>query len=168
MGKRGPRNIGPEKYLEAYVKGTIPELIEASLKEASRMVTELQNWKKDQIEFDPQMMLDVWQDDLIPLVQKAVRYRFRIYNSGKRMREIDFELIKIAAEKYGGKQEGAFFEDSDVLDLMEESNDLETTQMAMFWKIKKIHTRIRSEFRLQFQLGDDNPFAEYEYDPEKS
>lgn len=167
-GKPGPKNIGPQKYFKAYVEGSIPELIDASLKEASRLVTELENWKKDQIKFDPQMMLDVWEDSLIPLVQKAVRYRYRIYAATKRLKEIDFELIKIAAEKYGGVQGAEFYEDSDVQDLLEESNDQESLQMVMFWKIKKIHTRVRGEFRTQFVVGDDDPFAEYEYDPEKS
>lgn len=165
---RGRKRLGPQEYIRAWLTADELELVEASLKEASRLVGELDEWKKTQVKYDPQGMAWVWEDELFGLVDKAVRYRYRIYNANKKMRELEFELIQIRITQYDDELSVAFSSDARVKEIKETMNDLETDQMMFFWKIKKIHTRVCREFKPSLATGEDDPFAEYEYDPATS
>lgn len=168
MGVRGPRNLGPERFVKAWLGDDIFELVEASLKEASRQITELENWMKEQKKYDVWMMADEYEETLFPMIRRAIQYRYKIYNANKSIKEKQQHLTEIGLIRYNGVFEADFDADSEVIEIRADLNDLETEQMALVWKIKKIHTMVRREVAIQIAPGEVDPFVEYEYDPETS
>ena len=169
MGKRGPKNGGPEKFVQAWLNGLPQDLPAAYLREASRELTEMENWMKDQIKYDPQGISWAFEDTAFPLVKKAVRYRYKIYNLSRKIKEIEEKIQVICGTKYGANpQDPAFVADPEVLKLRDEWADLEHDQMGYVWRIKKIHSAVKTVVRPQLGEDDEDPFAEYEYDPAKS
>lgn len=170
MGNRtGPRNIGPEKYLAAWLTADGVELYEACLKEASRQITEMKNWMDEQVTYDPQGMLWEYEESIIPLIKKAIKYRYKIYNVAKKRKELEEKSLLLVAQKYSGNgQDPRLRSDKVYLALNEEFLDLEQEQMGYVWRIKKIHATVRKLVRLDLAPGEVDPFAEYEYDPAKS
>ena len=84
------------------------------------------------------------------------------------IKEKQQRLTEIGLIRYNGVFESDFDVDSEVIEIRADLNDLETEQMALVWKIKKIHTMVRREVAIQIAPGEVDPFAEYEYDPETS
>lgn len=163
--KRGPRNIGPQKFIKAWLTEIDPEkLAEAYRKEASREVTEMLNWKIETEKYDPYAY--VYEDEIFPLIDKANRYRMRIYDQGKKIKVARAAMTYILANSYGNDPETGFKKDERVIKAQEDWREAEDEQIRLCWRIKKIHSAVKAEVRVNLTADDPDPFAEYEYDPE--
>lgn len=162
--KRGPRNSGPKNFVKTWLNTTNPEaLIEAYRKEASREVTEMLNWKIETEKYDPQAY--VYEDEVFPLIDQANKYRMRIYDQGKKIKDAKATMNLILKEKYGNVTTGGFYEDPEVVEARSVWADAEDEQMRLCWRIKKIHVKVKLDVRADLEADAIDPFAEYEYDP---
>ena len=153
-----PKASSVVAFIKAWVDGNEDMLEIAFRKEASRQVGEMERWMKNQIATDPEGMLWYYSDAFFPLIDKAVRYRMRIYNRNRLVDQIQFDIM--AAEAAG--------EEEKVASLREQWLDIVDEQIALCWRIKRIHCKVVRDVRLELAEGDKDPFEEYVYDPAKS
>jgi hypothetical protein len=158
--KQEPKKNPLQQFVMKWLYADSTVLAEAFRKEASRQVGEMQKWMDDQIDNDPMGMLWEFSESLFPLIQKAIKYRARIYDRNKRLRELEFDKVKASVAGDVEALEKA----------AEEWSVTEAEQIALAWRIKKIHIHVTSEVRLQLdkERGEKDPFADYEYNPENS
>lgn len=158
MPKTYVKTTGIGVFIRTWLTGNEEQLEEAYRKEASREVGEMQRWMRDQEENDPIGMLWDYEERLFPMIRKAVQYRMRIYNRNKKAIEIKFKALQAEAKQ-----------DAEALDrIQEEWMTLLDEQIALCWRIKRIHMKVSREVRLDLDVGEADPFEEYEYDLEKS
>lgn len=164
-----PRKVVPKKnpkaeFVKAWLHAEDHVLLEAYRKEASREVGEMLRWMEHQIDFDPMDMLWSFSEDLFPMINRAKQYRWQLYDRKKKFNEIEFDGVKAEHATYATPEEktAAF------ADLAERWNIVECEQMALIWRIKKIHIKVTKKVNTQLEKGEKSPFVDYEYDPEKS
>ena len=156
---------GTQRLYDAYKDMDISELFEALVSDATRQAYEMERWKKVQEELDPEGNALLYEDDLFPLVVKAVRYRSRLYKASARIKQIKREISK--ATYYAGKTGE---EVPDFTDLNEEWRGLEDVVFRLAWNIRKIYWVVVRQVQLHSADGTDGQeFEDYEfeYDPEK-
>lgn len=156
--KQYQKKSGPQVFLKAWFNGTIEEMVDAFKREGSRMYGEMERWMKDQEKYDAAGMLWHYEEEIFPVIRKARKYRGHIYERNKLIEKLKFEIIQ--AQHAG--------DEAKVEELKDEWGDLEAEQFAYFVKIKKIYIFVSRSVVLDMTEDDFNPFAEYEYDPDKS
>lgn len=150
-----PKLTGHQKYIAALSGANIGLLEELTRKEASRQVGEMLRWKKYHEDVDPLGVSFGYEMELYPLIEKAVRYRHRIYNWNKRHAEVEFEFTKaVLNEDWEAKGER-----------QAELADIEDARIALCWRVRKIYMYVSHKALLDVTEDDDIEgfFKEYEY-----
>lgn len=157
MVRKYEKARGVHLFVQAWLKGTEDELDEAFRKEASREVGEMSRWVDYQKAEDPAGVLWDYEERLFPMIRMAAKYRTRIYNRNKIASELRERSLTLDPE------DGA-----EIARMQEEWMKLRDEQIALCWRIKRIHIRVTREVRLDLAEDEKDPFEEYEYDPEYS
>lgn len=170
--KKAPRTTGTKWFLKSLTRGTAQEIENAYKKEAARQVGEMTKWMKVQEDDDPQEMLFEYEETLFPSIQQSSRYLSMIYNRNKLIKPIQ-ERIVVANERLNqvdrysedGPAEYAAVE-ARIAEIQEELDSVIDQQIALTWRIKKIHVNVLSTVRgyLDPEENYKDPFAEFEYE----
>lgn len=153
-----PKVIHATDFTEAFLSRNADRFHEAFKAEATRMSTEMNKWMELQLKHDPDYASDSYEEDgVYDAIRKAKKYRQRIYNLNAK---IQATLPKLSAAESG----------EDFRGYQEELNKMTDAQIAYFWRIYKIYSFVNGKavFYVGTGAADFDPFAEYEYDPEKS
>lgn len=128
-----------EKYIEAIQSGNWGVYHEAVKKEASRQVGLMDRWLKDAKKFGSQDLKEF--PFLEDPIEKSIKYRYRIYNGNKAVKEIDRELVHLN----GLLVDPDTFEEERtkaterVKELLDEKADIESEQYMLSGRILKIY-----------------------------
>jgi len=157
LPKKYEKVTGPGVFFRTLATSVSPDaILEAYRKEASRQVGEMQRWMDYHIKEDPYNMLEHWTENVFPLVRQAVKYRMRVYNRNRVFDKLKFDRLEATAKS-----------DTKALEEIAESwRETEDEQIALCWRIKKIHLAVRELVQLQLDKGEAHPFEEYEYEAE--
>jgi len=164
MPKKYIKRNGPDRFVHAWLSGTVEELSEAFRKEASREVAEMLKWMEFQKSDDPDGAF-VYEDNIFPMIIRAKQLRGQLYDKNKKIPPLEFKIL----------QASHAFDQNPTVEVVEEFRRLETElleldaeRVTLCWKIKALHIKVKRLVMLDVQthMGDVNPFEEYEYDPE--
>lgn len=146
-----------------------PDDMFAGLKdEASRMVKVMDEWR---ITFEKYGDQDQWKfyvdAGYIDLIKKAKKYRKRIYNRNADLKTLSIELDN-ATYQYEMTYEEKYVDQG--TELRVKISELQEEQVVNCWRIAKIYGHLLTKCGLNFGMvdmaGEEDPFSEYDYDPE--
>lgn len=161
---------GEEAYIEALRGTDLERLEELHRKEASRQVGVMLKWKEYQEVMDPVGMADMWAEEedsdgfpqLFPMIEQAVKYRYKLYNLNKQWAKLEFE---IKSAKFDGHNTKA-------KQLQKDFAKVEDERIALCWRIRKIFMWVKFKAAEEHAPleGEEllNEVQDYEYDAEKS
>ena len=154
---------GTQRVIDAMHSLDISELFDALVADATRQAYEMERWKKVQEDYDPEGNALLYEDDLFPLVVKAVRYRHRIYKATSGIKKIKVEIYRLSREAAKNGMDAP-----DLSELNTEWRELEDQLFRLMWNIRKIYYVVVKQVQLNSADGTDGEeFEEFEYDPEK-
>lgn len=165
------RKTGIKWFMKTLAKGDPEAIEEAYKKEAARQVGEMEKWKARQERDDPQDMLFEFEDSLFPLIEKASKYKFLIYNRNKLVAKVQAKVVALkkhieTIDAYSGDGPKEMKAATDRLaEVEEELAVIIDEQIALAWRIRKIHIEVVTVSRghLDAEKNEKDELSEFEY-----
>jgi len=159
-----------KKYITALKSLNAKQIFEASRKEASRQVGEMETWmKKQKTMFPDELSTEIYEEEggVFEKIRNARKYLNNLHTRTKTKKLLDNEAIEGGMALYTERGETIILNAKEWKANRKLHSKAEDEQWGYAWRIMKIYCFVRNEVMYVIGSDDDNSFKEFEYDPER-
>jgi hypothetical protein len=158
---RGRKKKSVQEYLDTYKEFKYVDTLAATKAEAARQYQEMETWREIHEKFDPEQMIDMWRDDgILDLIDKARKYRGKIYDRNRKLKVLEPEydvrarqFAETGDDHYGNRMK----------EIVDEVTTLTNEQILNAWMIMKIYCEVREQTGLETGYEMEGDKNDYEY-----